>query len=105
MRPVVDRGRTIDWGATSGDYAVFRPGPPDEFYDRLKALEIGLPKQRVLDLGTGTGVIARALTRRGSSVSGIDIAPGQIKEARRLADAEELYIDFHVAVPTNNYIR
>src|SRR5262245_45815238 len=97
MRPVIDHGRTINWGATSGDYAEFRPGPPDEFYDRLKALGIGLPSQRVLDLGTGTGVIARALARRGSSVSGIDIAPGQIKEARRLADAEELYIDFRVA--------
>jgi hypothetical protein len=55
MRPVIDHGRSIDWGATSRDYATFRPGPPNEFYDRLQVHGIGLPGQRVLDLGTGTG--------------------------------------------------
>lgn len=94
---MIDHGRSINWGATSADYAAFRPGRPDGLYDRLQALGIGLPSQRVLDLGTGTGVIARALARRGSIVTGIDIAPEQIEEARRLADAEHLPIDFRVA--------
>jgi SAM-dependent methyltransferase len=97
MRPVIDRGSKVDWGATSSDYASFRPGPPDELYNRLQALGVGLPRQRVLDLGTGTGVVARALARRGSVLAGIDIAPAQIAEARRLADAEKLQIDFRVA--------
>ena len=95
MRPVIDRGRKINWGATSGDYAVFRPGPPDELYNRLRKLRIGLPGQRVLDLGTG--VMARTYSRRGADVAGIDIAPEQIDEARRLASAEQLTIDFRVA--------
>jgi SAM-dependent methyltransferase len=74
-----------------------RSGPPSEFYDRLRAHGIGLPEQRVLDLGTGTGVIARAFARRGARVAGIDISPGQIDEARRLAAAQQLEIDFRVA--------
>jgi SAM-dependent methyltransferase len=97
MRPVIDQGRSIDWSATSVDYAAFRPGPPDAFFDRLQALGIGLPGQRILDLGTGTGVMARALARRGAVAAGIDIAAGQIEAARRLAESEGSRIDFRVA--------
>ena len=93
----IDQGRAIDWGATSGDYARYRPGPPDELYARLRALGVGLPGQQVLDLGTGTGVMARALARAGAIVSGIDIALGQIEQARRLALLEGLQIRFEVA--------
>lgn len=78
----VDPGRTIDWGRASGEYATWRPGPPAGFYDRLRALGVGLRGQRILDLGTGTGVIARGLA--GTRAVGIDIARGQIREARRL---------------------
>lgn len=87
-RIVIDKGRDIDWGKTSADYAQFRPGPPDEFFERLRALGIGTPDQRILDLGTGTGVIARALARRGAAVTGIDVAESQIAQARHLAEAE-----------------
>jgi SAM-dependent methyltransferase len=97
MRPVIDQGRSIDWSATSVDYAAFRPGPPDAFFDRLQALGIGLPGQRILDLGTGTGVMARAFARRGAVVAGIDIAAGQIEAARQLAESEGSRIDFRVA--------
>jgi len=97
MRPVIDHGRTIDWGATSGDYAAFRTGPPDALFDRLQALGIGAAGQRILDLGTGTGVMARAFARRQSTVAGIDVAPEQIEQARRLAALERLRIDFRVA--------
>jgi SAM-dependent methyltransferase len=97
MRPIIDQGRSIDWSATSGDYAAFRPGPPAAFFDRLQALGIGLPGQRILDLGTGTGVMARAFAARGATAAGIDIAAGQIEAARRLAESERLAIDFRVA--------
>lgn len=97
MRQKIDDGRPIDWGDTSEDYATFRPGPPEAFYDVLKALGIGLPGQSVLDLGTGTGVIARAWAQRGAVVAGIDIAREQIDQARRLAQLAGLQIDFRVA--------
>gem|GEM_PF-4415700 len=38
----IDPGRTIDWGKTSGDYSKFRPGPPETFYERLRAFGVGI---------------------------------------------------------------
>jgi ubiquinone/menaquinone biosynthesis C-methylase UbiE len=45
---------------------------------------------RVLDLGTGTGVVALALAERypEAEVVGIDLSPGMIEEARRKLPAE-----------------
>ncbi len=92
----VDRGRSIDWSRTSADYAVHRPGPPESFFLRLSALGIGAPGQRILDLGTGTGLLARQFARQGARVTGIDIAEGQIEAARRLAAEEGLQVSFAV---------
>ena len=97
MSKYIDDGRAIDWGMTSGDYAKFRPGPPDELFARLRVLGIGAPGQRILDLGTGTGLFARALARQGAVVSGVDIAPEQTEQARRLSSAEGLQIKFEVS--------
>jgi 2-polyprenyl-3-methyl-5-hydroxy-6-metoxy-1,4-benzoquinol methylase len=51
----------------------------------LAALGIGQPGQRILDLGTGTGVLARAFAKRGAVVTGVDIAANQIAAAAALA--------------------
>ncbi|HZC74444.1 MAG TPA: class I SAM-dependent methyltransferase [Gaiellaceae bacterium] len=63
------------------------------------ALE-GLPQpRRILDLGTGTGVVAIALAGRYpmAEVVGIDISPGMIEEARRqLPAADAGRVDFQV---------
>lgn len=92
-----DGGREIDWGKTSEDYARHRPGPPQSFYDLLEAHGVGLPGQRLVDVGTGTGVLAREFARRGLHVSGVDVAQGQIAMAQALAKDERLDIDFGVA--------
>ncbi len=96
-RAPIDGGRPIDWSRTSTDYATHRPGPPPRLYDLLAALGIGGAGQRVLDLGTGTGVVAREVARRGATVSGVDIAAGQIAAARAAAAAERVAVDFVVA--------
>ena len=46
--------------------------------------------RRVLDLGTGTGVVALALAERypEAEVVGVDLSPGMIEEARRKLSAE-----------------
>ncbi|HUK08264.1 MAG TPA: class I SAM-dependent methyltransferase [Stellaceae bacterium] len=95
--PGIDRGQPIDWGSASADYAQYRPGPPDQLFAALEAFGIGLPGQRILDLGTGTGVVARALAKRGAIVSGIDVSRAQIEEAQQLAARDGLTIDFRVA--------
>ena len=97
----LDPGRPIDWSKTSDDYAEFRPGPPHSFYTRLAALGVGLEGQRILDLGTGTGVLAREFAKQGAQVSGIDIAHGQIEAAQRLAVESKLSVDFRVSAAEN----
>ena len=93
----IDEGRSIDWGKTSADYSVYRPGPPESFYRKLLALDVGLEGQRILDLGTGTGVLARQFAHQGSVVSGIDVSAEQIQAATSLAGAERIEVDFRVA--------
>ena len=77
----------IDFGRTAADYGAHRAGFPNALYDRLAALGIGKPGQRLLDLGTGTGVLGRGFALRGSKVTGLDPSDELIDEARRL-DAE-----------------
>ena len=48
----IDEGHAFDWGKTSPDYAVYRPGYPASFYTVLQALGIGTPGQDILDLST-----------------------------------------------------
>lgn len=94
--PSHDGPNEINWGKTSTDYSIYRPGPPLSFYQRLMALGVGLPQQIILDLGTGTGVLAREFARRGAIATGIDISEEQILAARRLAADEKLDVSFIV---------
>jgi SAM-dependent methyltransferase len=93
----IDPGRSIDWGRTSSDYAEFRPGPPPSFYERLRRLGVGIAGQRILDVGTGTGVLAREFARAGCQAVGVDISADQIEMARALAQGERLAVEFRVA--------
>jgi SAM-dependent methyltransferase len=83
-----------DFGATAQDYAAHRAGFPDSFFDRLAARGIGLPGQRVVDLGTGTGTLARGFAARGCDVLGIDPADPLLEEARKLSASAGLRVEF-----------
>ena len=69
-------GLAPTWGTRIGEH-------------HLWALDLALdglpPPRRILDLGTGTGVVAIAHAERyaEAEVVGIDISPGMIEEARR----------------------
>jgi SAM-dependent methyltransferase len=87
-----------DWSATSDDYARHRQGFPPRFFEMIAAEGLFAPGMRVLDIGTGTGVVARALAARGGDVTGIDAAPGQVEAARRLAADQGLAVRFDNAL-------
>jgi SAM-dependent methyltransferase len=89
--------RRVDFGRTSSDYARYRAGFPQEFFDRLRRFGIGLPGQRILDLGSGTGTIARGMAAAGCCVTALDPALPQLQEARRLAEVATLDLDPLVA--------
>jgi len=48
------------------------------------------PGTRVLDVGCGVGRWSRALAHRGALVTGVDLSPTMLSEARRRADQEGL---------------
>lgn len=86
----------IDFNRTAADYSRHRAGLPESCFDKLNELGIGLPGQRVLDLGTGTATLARGLARRGASVVGLDIAPELMRAAQNLDGGERvLFVQSH----------
>ena len=93
----IDSGNPIDWGKTSDDYSLYRSGMPDSYFRKLIEHGIGEEKQKILDLGTGTGNLAREFSRSGSIVAGIDISEEQILMAKKLMHEQDLNIDFQVS--------
>jgi SAM-dependent methyltransferase len=73
----------IDYGRAAEDYGRYRQGFPAELFSRLQKLRIGLPGQRLLDLGTGTGLMAREFARRGCLVTGADFSARLLSVAER----------------------
>ena len=93
----IDHGKGFDWGKASKDYAKYRDIYPAEFYDRIISCGLCVKDQKVLDLGTGTGVLPRNMHRFGAKFIGVDISENQIAEARRLAWGLDGDIEFVVS--------
>lgn len=91
----------VDFGRTALDYARYRTVFPPELFTRLAELNVGLPGQRIVDLGTGTGVLARGFAAAGCRVTGVDIAPEMLEQAQdagvtyRVAPAEDTGLPAH----------
>jgi SAM-dependent methyltransferase len=73
----------VDYGLAAEDYGAYRQGFPAAFFKRLQALGIGVAGQRLLDLGTGTGLLAREFARRGCRVTGVDFSARLLEIAQR----------------------
>jgi demethylmenaquinone methyltransferase/2-methoxy-6-polyprenyl-1,4-benzoquinol methylase len=59
----------------------------------VSRIEAG-PGSRVLDVATGTGLVARALTSRyGCTVVGVDQSPGMLAEARRRSNGRTEFVE------------
>ena len=83
----------VDLGRTVADYARHRAGFPEELFERLAAFGIGRAGQRVLDLGSGTGSLARGFARRGARVTALDLSQDLLAQARALAAADGVAIE------------
>lgn len=84
----------VDFDRTAEDYAKHRVGFPESLFRRLAEKGIGARGQSVLDLGTGTGVMARGFARNGCRVVGLDIAKTLLTSARDLDAQAGLRIDY-----------
>ncbi|HEX9291885.1 MAG TPA: class I SAM-dependent methyltransferase [Anaeromyxobacteraceae bacterium] len=77
----------MDFGPSASDYARFRQGFPDSFFERVAL------SGDVLDLGAGTGALSRGYARRGARVTALDLSPAMLREAadlqRRVAGRAE----------------
>ncbi len=86
----IDGGKAFDWGRTSEDYAKYRDIYPEEFYKRIIEKGLCVSGQRVLDLGTGTGVLPRNMYRFGADWTGTDISAEQIEQAKLLSQGMDI---------------
>jgi SAM-dependent methyltransferase len=83
----------VDFGRTAADYARHRAGFPEELFERLAARGIGRAGQRVLDLGSGTGSLARGFARRGARVTALDLSEDLLAQARARAAEDGVEIE------------
>lgn len=87
-------GETIDFGRAAQDYSTHRAGFPPRFFQALADRGLPAPGDRALDIGTGTGTVARGLAAAGARVTGLDPSPDLMAEAEALARANGLAIDW-----------
>ncbi|MFL6450359.1 MAG: class I SAM-dependent methyltransferase [Bryobacteraceae bacterium] len=73
-----------------GQIARYSAQRAEQFVDRLP-IQAGM---RVLDVACGTGNLAIPAARRGADVTGVDIAPNLIEQAKQRANAEGLRAKF-----------
>ncbi len=99
----IDAGKAFDWGKVSEAYAKYRDIYPEEFYRKIIGRGLCVKGQRVLDLGTGTGVLPRNLYPYGAEWTGTDISPEQIAQAKRLALEGGMDIDFRAVSAEETY--
>ena len=97
----IDNGKAFDWGRVSEEYANYRDIYPDEFYRRIAQRGLCISGQRILDIGTGTGVLPRNMYRFGAEWTGTDISPEQIEQAKRLSLEGKMDIAFDVVSAEN----
>ncbi len=99
MPPDVQAKITAMWGRASGRYdthvghGLNSPAEEEAWTEALVNL-LPPPPADVLDVGTGTGVIAMLLSRLGYSVRGIDLSDKMLSRARRKASGSEARVVF-----------
>jgi SAM-dependent methyltransferase len=90
--PITERSRAT-W--TSGDFGRIAAGYTQGAAEFIARLALGAG-DRVLDVACGTGNLTIPAARTGATVTGVDLAPNLIAQAKERAEAESLVIRFDV---------
>jgi SAM-dependent methyltransferase len=85
-----ERLRRMWMAGDYGHFAQYLAPSVSEFFEHLHIQ----PGTRVLDLACGAGQLSVMAARLGAIVTGLDLAPNSIEQARARASAENLDIDF-----------
>ncbi len=97
----IDAGKAFDWGKVSEQYAKYRDIYPGIFYQKIADRGLCVEGQRVLDLGTGTGVLPRNMYKFGARWTGTDISPEQIEYAKRMSEEAGMDIEYKAVSAEN----
>lgn len=87
-------GAEVDFGRTAADYATYRAGFPRAFFDLLADRGWARAGQDSVDIGCGTGTVARGLSDLGLKVTGVDPALPLLDEAARLDQAAGVFVSY-----------
>ncbi len=92
------------WNAMSRDYERFRRIRIEEEISAWKSVFgdlLGYRPCRVLDVGTGTGFVARTLAEMGHEVTGVDVSEDMLEVARDLSLRRGLNVEFLIGDAEN----
>ena len=92
----IDGGNKFDWGRTAELYAKSRNIYPQEFWEMLHSLGVGQAEQKILDIGTGTGILPMNMKCYGGEYTGVDLSSKMIEQAKTLVpDISFICADAH----------
>ncbi len=81
-----------DFGKTATDYLTYRAGFPKSVFEKLISMGIGTGNQVMVDIGTGTGTLARGFAAAGNRVTGIDPSESMLNAAREIDSGQTNYV-------------
>lgn len=87
----IDNGNVFDWGKIAEMYAKCRNIYPQDFWNTLHSLGVGNHRQKILDIGIGTGILPMNMSPFGGDYTGLDQSKEMIEQART-ADPGTTYV-------------
>lgn len=84
----------VNFGEVAKNYAKYRNDLPKELIEGLKMRGVDFKKKRVLDLGSGSGILSRIIYKEGAEVVGVEPSVELIGEARKMDRKENIHINY-----------